>query len=282
MIDSFVLASRDKHPKSTVVRVRDAAIGDSTPAIIADAWPNGDSEQVIRTARLARTEGADILSFSFVHDDSARSSREVGLEELELLREVALASGLPVIVEVSSARDVERAQSIAEAMQVGPTNMQNFRLLIELGHSACPVVLNRGQAATINEWLLAAEYILAGGNKQVILCECGIRTFETETERVLDLGAVARVRELSHLPVIVDPSHGTGRRTLVAPMAKAAIAAGADGVKIRVSTDADNDREPNLGLSPSEFSELSRGLKSNWKASVSANVGEHQELAVHS
>jgi 3-deoxy-7-phosphoheptulonate synthase len=267
-----------------VVRVRDVPIGESTPTIIADVWPIDDCEQLIQTAHLAREEGADIIGgFSLVPQGPTRSRRESGFGELQLLREVALASGLPTMIEVSSARDVDLALPCADLLQVGANNMQNFALLIELGRLQCPVFLNRGPAATINEWLLAAEYVLAGGNEQVILCECGIRNFETETQYSLDLAAVARVRELSHLPVMVDPSHGTGRHSLVSPMSKAAIAAGANGLKISLSTLPGSVREPgHAALSLSEFSELSRGLKPNWKARVSTGVIEQEQIEVHS
>lgn len=202
---------------------------------------------------------------------------------MELLREVALASGLPTMIEVSSPRDVELALTCADLLEVGANNMQNFPLLVELGRHQCPVLLNRGPAATINEWLLAAEYILVGGNEQVVLCECGIRAFETEMQYMLDLAAVARVKELSHLPVVVDPSHATGRRSLVAPMSKAAMAAGADGLKIKLSTLSEGAREPGLvALGLSEFSELAHDLKPDWKATVSTEVVERERIEVHS
>jgi 3-deoxy-7-phosphoheptulonate synthase len=158
----------------------------------------------------------------------------LGVDGLILLQEAGKATGLPVVTEVMSTEDVDIVSEYADMLQVGARNMQNFALLRRLAQSERPILLKRGASASIKEWLLAAEYLLSGGNQNVVLCERGIKTFETETRNTLDLSAVALVRELSHLPVIADPSHGTGRRRLIAPMVRAAIAAGADGVIVEV------------------------------------------------
>ena len=161
----------------------------------------------------------------------------LGLEALKILKEASEETGLPVVTEVMATEDVDTVAEHADVLQVGARNMQNFSLLKVLARTPRPVLLKRGPSATIKEWLLAAEYLLAGGNEDVVLCERGIKTFETETRNTLDLAAVARVKELSHLPVLVDPSHGTGRRSLVPAASRAAVAVGADGLIIEVHPD---------------------------------------------
>ena len=185
----------------------------------------------------------------------------LGLEALKLLREVREETGLPVVTEVMSTNDIQVIGEHADMFQVGARNMQNFDLLRQLAKAGKPVLLKRGPSATIKEWLLAAEYLLAGGNPSVVLCERGIKTFETETRNTLDLAAVALARELSHLPVVADPSHGTGRRELIAPASRAAIAIGADGLILEVHPCPEralSDGAQSLTLE--EFARLMKGL----------------------
>jgi 3-deoxy-D-arabinoheptulosonate-7-phosphate synthase (EC 2.5.1.54) len=186
----------------------------------------------------------------------------LGSEGLGILEEARKLSGLPVVSEVLDIRDLDRVCQVCDMVQIGSRNMQNFALLKEVGKFSKPVLLKRGLAATIEEWLGAAEYILMAGNQQVVLCERGIRTFEDMTRNTVDIGAVALVKELSHLPVIVDPSHATGRRSLVSPVARAAIAAGADGLMIEVHQNPDEAlSDGKQSLTPEEFAPLAEQIK---------------------
>jgi 3-deoxy-7-phosphoheptulonate synthase len=220
-------------------------------------------EQTLTVARAARAAGANLLrGGAFKPRTSPRSFQGLGEEGLAILADVRRATGLPVVTEVMDARQIEAVCECADVLQVGSRNMQNYTLLQELGRLDRPVLLKRGMHATVAEWLAAAQYILDGGNDAVILCERGIRTFETGTRNTLDLSAVPALRELTDLPVIVDPSHGTGRASLVAPMSMAAVAAGADGLMIEVHPDppaalCDADQQ----LTPDEFTRLARDLR---------------------
>jgi 3-deoxy-7-phosphoheptulonate synthase len=190
---------------------------------------------LLQTAGAVRDAGAAMLrGGAYKPRTSPYDFQGLGLDALKLLSEARAETGLPVVTEVMSTEDVDIVSEYADMLQVGARNMQNFALLRRLASLSRPILLKRGPSATIKEWLLAAEYLLSGGNEDVVLCERGIKTFETETRNTLDLSAIALVRELSHLPVIADPSHGTGRRRLIAPMARAAIAAGADGLIVEV------------------------------------------------
>jgi len=192
-------------------------------------------EQLFETARAVKAAGASMLrGGAYKPRTSPYDFQGLGLEALQLLKEARQETGLPVVTEVMSEVDVEVIADYADMLQVGARNMQNFALLRRLAKTPRPVLLKRGPSATIKEWLLAAEYLLAGGNPNVVLCERGIKTFETETRNTLDLAAVALAKELSHLPVIADPSHGTGRRSLVPAVSRAAIAVGADGLMVEV------------------------------------------------
>jgi len=186
----------------------------------------------------------------------------LGEEGLRLLAEARDETGLPIVTEVMSPQAVDLVASYADVLQIGTRNMQNYPLLRAVGQAKKPVLLKRGLSSTVNEWLNAAEYIMAGGNRDVILCERGIRTFETITRFTLDLSAVPVVKELSHLPVVIDPSHGTGHRSLIAPMSKAAIAAGADGLIVEVHPDPDKALSDGpQSLRPDEFKALMEELK---------------------
>lgn len=230
-----MLMQRKAGQLTTIVRVGNARIGGAQPAVMAGPCAVESREQLLAAARLVKAGGAQMLRGGAFKPRTSPYAFQ-GLEEqgLRLLAEAREETGLAVVTEVMEAAAVPLVASYADMLQVGARNMQNFALLKMLGKAGKPVLLKRGLSATIEEWLCAAEYILEAGNNQVVLCERGIRTFETHTRNTLDLGAVAAVKGLSHLPVIVDPSHGTGRRELVHSMTLAALAAGADGALIEV------------------------------------------------
>ena len=232
---SYKLASREFHPSSSVVDVDGVRIGDGTPIVMAGPCAVESREQLFEAADLVKAAGAQFLRGGAYKPRTSPYSFQ-GLEEkgLEYLAEARERTGLKVVTEVTVVEAVERVEQYADMLQIGARNMQNFGLLKEVGRCKKPVLLKRGLAATIDEWLNAAEYIIHEGNPNVVLCERGIRTYETYTRNTLDLSAVAAVKHLSHLPIIVDPSHGTGRWRMVKPMALAAIAAGADGLMMEV------------------------------------------------
>lgn len=230
-----MLTQRQAGQQTTLVRVGAARIGGGQPAVMAGPCAVESKEQLLAAACLVKAGGAQMLrGGAFKPRTSPYAFQGLEEEGLRLLAEAREETGLAVVTEVLEAAAVPVVAAYADMLQVGARNMQNFALLKALGKAGKPVLLKRGLSATIEEWLCAAEYILEAGNGQVVLCERGIRTFETHTRNTLDLGAVAAVKGLSHLPVIVDPSHGTGRRELVHPLALAALAAGADGVLIEV------------------------------------------------
>jgi 3-deoxy-7-phosphoheptulonate synthase len=227
--------SRESRPDTTLVRVGNVTVGGPGIVIMAGPCAVESREQLLNTANAVRMEGAHILrGGAFKPRSSPYSFQGMGEEGLKLLALAGSETGLPVVTEVMDTRQVELVEAYADILQVGSRNMQNYPLLKEVGKSSRPVLLKRGMMATIEEFLLAAEYIIGQGNDQVILCERGIRTFETSTRNTLDLSAVPMLKHLSHLPVIVDPSHGTGIRWMVPAMARAAIAAGADGLLMEV------------------------------------------------
>jgi len=235
VLKPFKLASKDFHPQKTVVEVRGQKIGAGELTVIAGPCAVESYEQVMETAQAVKKMGATMLrGGAFKPRTSPHSFQGYGEKALKILAEARAKTGLAVVTEVMDPRHVDLVSQYADILQIGARNMQNFYLLKEVGHTLKPVLLKRGPSATIEEWLLAAEYILAEGNSQVILCERGIRTFENFTRNTLDLSAVTAIKELSHLPVFVDPSHGTGRWKMVIPMAKAAVAAGADGLIVEV------------------------------------------------
>jgi len=231
----FKLVSRQVKPHRTVVDVGGVAIGGETVIVIAGPCSVESREQLISTAEAVKNAGASLLrGGAYKPRTSPYDFQGLGIEALRILREAREKTGLPVVTEVMATEDVDMICEYADMLQVGARNMQNFALLRRLATVEKPVLLKRGPSATVKEWLLAAEYLLAGGNPQVVLCERGIKTFETETRNTMDLAAVALARELSHLPVIADPSHGTGKQSLIGAMSRAAIAAGADGLIIEV------------------------------------------------
>jgi 3-deoxy-7-phosphoheptulonate synthase len=231
----YKLASRDFHAEDTVIPIGDLSVGGRTISVIAGPCSIESESQLRETAAAVRSAGAVMLrGGAFKPRTSPYSFQGLGEEGLKILQAVGREVGLPTVTEVMDARDIEVIARYADVLQVGARNMQNFRLLTEIGHLRKPVILKRSPAATIEEFLMSAEYILSEGNHQVILCERGIRSFDHSTRYTLDLSAVPNIQGVSHLPVIVDPSHATGRRELVAPMALAAVAAGAQGIMIEV------------------------------------------------
>ncbi|RII28576.1 MAG: 3-deoxy-7-phosphoheptulonate synthase [Geobacter sp.] len=232
----YKLVSRDFHPRPTIVKVGGVEIGEGKrPVVVAGPCAVESEEQILKTARAVKKAGADLLrGGAFKPRTGPHTFQGLREEGLKLLAKAREATGLPIVTEVMSPDNVGLVAEYADLLQVGARNMQNFDLLRELGKIRKPVLLKRGMSATIEEFLAAAEYVLAEGNHQVILCERGIRTFETATRNTLDLAVVPLVKELSHLPIMVDPSHATGKRSLVAPMSKAALVAGAHGVLVEV------------------------------------------------
>ena len=232
---AFKLPSRDFHPDDTVIEVGGVVIGGQDPVIMAGPCAVENQDQLFKTARAVKAAGANVLrGGAFKPRTSPYSFRGLGEDGLRLLAEARAEFDLPIITEVMAPQDVELVARYADILQVGARNMQNFNLLDEVGRSDKPVMVKRGLSATIEEWLLAAEYVLAEGNSQVMLCERGIRTFETFTRNTLDISAVPVIKRLSHLPIIADPSHATGKWYLVSPMALAAMAAGAHGIIVEV------------------------------------------------
>jgi 3-deoxy-7-phosphoheptulonate synthase len=231
----FKLVSRQLRPRPTIVNVAGVRIGGGNLVVMAGPCSVESRDQLLETARSVKSAGADMLrGGAYKPRTSPYDFQGLGVEALRFLREASVETSLPIVTEVMSEADVEVVAEYADMLQVGARNMQNFSLLRKLARFKRPILLKRGPSATIKEWLLAAEYLLAGGNADVVLCERGIKTFETATRNTLDLAAIALVKELSHLPVIADPSHGTGLRSLIRPMSKAAVAAGADGLMVEV------------------------------------------------
>jgi 3-deoxy-7-phosphoheptulonate synthase len=232
----YKLASREFHPEDTVVRVgEESLVGGLDVAVMAGPCAVESEEQIESCAEFAADSGAKILrGGAFKPRSSPYSFRGLGVEGLKLLRKAADHYGMAVVTEVMTIDQIDMVSGYADLLQVGARNMQNYPLLTALGHAEKPILLKRGMSATAQEWLMSAEYILTEGNPDVILCERGIRTFETATRNTLDLSAVPVIKHLSHLPVIVDPSHGVGNRRFVASMARAAVAAGADGMMIEI------------------------------------------------
>ena len=254
----FKLASREVNPFNTVVRVGGVSIGDGNVVVMGGPCSVDTEENVMTTARAVRDAGGHILrGGAFKPRSSPYAFRGHGEKGLKMLAAARDETGLPVITEVMDARDVELVAKYADILQIGARNMQNFALLDEVGKAARPVMLKRGLSGTIEEWLLAAEYILSHGNRDVILCERGIRTFETATRNTFDVSAIPLVKRLSHLPIIGDPSHATGAWYLVEPVALAAIAAGADGLIVEVHPEPDHALSDGAqSLTPENFAKL--------------------------
>lgn len=259
----FRMASRQEGQATTVVMAGDVAIGAGNLVVIAGPCSVESRQQIRETARRVKAAGAHMLrGGAYKPRTSPYEFQGLGEKALQWLAEAREASGLPVVTEVLSLEDVDMVADYADMLQVGARNMQNYALLRRLATAPKPVLLKRGPAATIREWLLAAEYLLSGGNPNVVLCERGIRTFETATRNTLDLAGVALVKELSHLPVLVDPSHGTGQRRLVLPASRAAAAIGADGLIIEVHPCPDEAwSDGEQSLDPTQFGMLMDDLR---------------------
>ena len=237
----YKLAGRETKQEDTVIKVGSVEIGSGKTVIIAGPCAVENEQQLMETARAVKEAGAHMLrGGAFKPRTSPYSFRGLELEGLRLLAQAREETGLPIVTEVMSVRDVELVAEYADVLQIGTRNAQNFILLEEVGKMGKPVMLKRGLASQVEDWLLAAEYILNQGNPNVMLCERGIRTFETATRNTVDINAIPLVKQISHLPIIADPSHGTGKWSLVMPIARAAIAAGADGVMIEVHPHPDH------------------------------------------
>ena len=260
--EPFKLTSRTFQPANTVVKIKDVTIGGDRLVMMAGPCSIESREQIKTIAKFVKETGANILrGGAFKPRSSPYSFQGLGEEGLVLLRDATAENGLVCVSEVMESPLIPLLVEYVDILQVGARNMQNFSLLKELGKIRKPVLLKRGMSATIEETLMAAEYIMAGGNYQIILCERGIRTFEKYTRNTLDISAIPIIKKLSHLPIIADPSHATGRRDKVAPMARAAIAAGADGLIIEVHTDPDNALSDGAQtLFPEQFEKLMREL----------------------
>lgn len=263
IVQPFKMASREFQQEPTIVNVRGLNVGDGSMQIIAGPCAVEGRDKFFEIAREVKQAGATMLRGGAFKPRTSPYSFQ-GLEErgLEILAEAREITGMPVVTEVMDPRMIDMVAKYADILQVGARNMQNFFLLRELGKSDKPVLLKRGPSATIEEWIMAAEYIISSGNPQVIMCERGIRTFETYTRNTLDLSAVPLVKQLTHLPVIVDPSHGTGKWKLVEPMALAAVGAGCDGIMVEVHqnpTEAMSDGPQSL--KPDGFKRMVRRLQ---------------------
>ena len=268
--EPFKKANRLFHPDNSIIKVGNSEIGGNKIAMIAGPCSVESEEQLTFVAEEVKKLGANFLrGGAFKPRTSPYSFQGLKYDGLELLKIAREKTGLPIVTEIMSPYDIEIFERDVDVIQVGARNMQNFDLLNELGKTAKPILLKRGLSATIEEWLMSAEYIMAGGNENVILCERGIRTFETYTRNTLDLSAIPAVKKLSHLPVIVDPSHATGKRFMISPLAKAAIAVGADGLIIEVH----NNPEKALcdgpqSIKPDHYETLVKELKA-----IAAAVG---------
>jgi 3-deoxy-7-phosphoheptulonate synthase len=261
--EPFKQANRMFHPGDSVFDVEGRKIGEGTFVIISGPCSVESEEQIVTVAKELKRAGTSFLrGGAYKPRTSPYSFQGLGLEGLEFLKIARAETGLPIVSEIMSTDVLDRFVEDVDIIQVGARNMQNFVMLRELGRTNKPILLKRGLSATLEEWLMSAEYILSEGNEKVILCERGIRTFETYTRNTLDLSAVPAIKKLSHLPVIVDPSHGTGRSWMVGTMSKAALVAGADGVVIEVHNNpkcALSDGEQSI--TPDEYSSILKKLK---------------------
>ncbi len=261
--EPYKLASRTFKPEATIVPFDDFRVGGDEVIVMAGPCSVETEEQIGAAAAAVKKAGAKVLrGGAFKPRSSPYSFQGLGEEGLQLMRAAADAEGLKVASEVMDVSQIELVARHADILQVGARNMQNYTLLRELGRSRTPILLKRGISATIEEWLLSAEYVLSGGNSHVILCERGIRTFESYTRNTMDISAIPVIQKLSHLPIVADPSHGTGLRDKVAPMARAAIAAGADGLIIEVHPDPDHAMSDGAqSIFPKQFDRLMAELR---------------------
>ena len=264
ILKPYKLVSREFHPENTIVTVNGISIGSGQPVVIAGPCSVESEKQIIEIAKAVKNRGAHLLrGGAYKPRTSPYSFQGLGEEGLKLLKKAKDETGLGIVTEVLEPNDVPLVAEYADMLQIGARNMQNYQLLKAVGKCKKPVLLKRGMSATLTEFLLSAEYILSEGNAQVVLCERGIRTFVEYTRNTLDLNIVPMVKQVSHLPIIVDPSHGTGKRELVAAMAIAGIAAGADGLIIEVHTHPEMSwSDADQTLSPDEFGRLMKRVNS--------------------
>ncbi|MCX7612282.1 MAG: 3-deoxy-7-phosphoheptulonate synthase [Ignavibacterium sp.] len=264
ILKPYKLASRDFKKDSTVVNVEDVMIGNGHRVVIAGPCTVENEEQIIKTALVAKKFGANLLrGGAYKPRTSPYSFQGLGIEGLKLLAKAKKETGLPIVTEVMEVSEVEVVAEYADILQIGTRNMQNFRLLKAVGKINKPVLLKRGMSATLQEFLMSAEYILSEGNYNVILCERGIRTFVDYTRNTLDLNIIPAIKKLSHLPIIVDPSHGTGRREFVIPLSLAALSAGADGIIVEMHPEPNKSiSDADQTISPEQFRELMIKVKS--------------------
>lgn len=261
--EKYKLVSREFHPEDTVIDINGAKIGGGNIVVMSGPCAVESKEQLRESAQIVKANGASFLrGGAFKPRTSPYDFQGLEVEGLKIMREVADEVGLNVVTEIVNINDLEAMCQYADVLQIGARNMQNFQLLKEVGKVRKPVLLKRGLSATISEWLNAAEYIASGGNTDIILCERGIRTYETFTRNTLDLSAVAAIKELSHLPIIVDPSHGTGRWQMVQPMARGAIAVGADGLMIEMHPHPERAlSDGDQSLTPKNFEKTMNEIK---------------------
>ena len=261
--EPFKLANRAFHPENTVVEAAGCTIGGKALAVMAGPCSVESEEQIKGIARAVKASGATFLrGGAFKPRTSPYAFQGLKYEGLRLLEIAKAETGLPIVTEIIAPEDIEAFDRSVDIIQVGARSMQNFDLLSHLGQLRKPILLKRGASATIEEWLMSAEYIMAGGNKQVILCERGIRTFENYTRNTLDISAVAAVKKLSHLPIMIDPSHATGRWWMVESMACAAVAAGADGLMIEVHNDPEHAlSDGKQSIKPDGFEALMQSIR---------------------
>jgi len=272
----FKLVSRQTRPVPTVVDVGGVKIGGAEVVVIAGPCSVESRDQLLATAHGVKRAGATMLrGGAYKPRTSPYEFQGLGIEALKILREAREETGLPVVTEVMSTEDTDLICEYADMLQVGARNMQNFALLRKLATTNKPVLLKRGPSATVKEWLLAAEYLLSGGNANVVLCERGIKTFETATRNTIDLASIALAKELSHLPVIADPSHGTGKQSLIGAVSRAAIAVGADGVIVEVHPCPEralSDGPQSLDLA--QFEKVMRSLSDPLRPLATANSNQ--------
>ncbi len=276
---SYKLASREFHPKSSVIDVGGVKIGGDEPVVMAGPCAVESREQLFEAADIVKSGGAQFLrGGAYKPRTSPYSFQGLEIVGLKYLAEARERTGLKIVTEVTTVDGIAPVAEYADMLQIGARNMQNFGLLKEVGKCGKPILLKRGLAATIDEWLNAAEYIMNEGNPDVVLCERGIRTYETYTRNTLDLSAVAAIKHLSHLPIIVDPSHGTGKWRMVKPMAFAAIAAGADGLMTEVHPNpAKALSDGPQSLTPENYLELMSGVKKLSKFLHDENLFSYEE-----
>ncbi|MEJ5306026.1 MAG: 3-deoxy-7-phosphoheptulonate synthase [Ignavibacteria bacterium] len=264
ILKPYKLVSREFKKESTIVKVDNVLIGNGHRVVIAGPCSVESEEQIIQSATIAKKCGANLLrGGAYKPRTSPYSFQGLGIEGLKLLQKAKEVTGLPIVTEVMEVSEVEIVAEYADVLQIGTRNMQNYRLLKAVGKINKPVLLKRGMSATLQEFLMSAEYILSEGNYNVILCERGIRTFVDYTRNTLDLNIIPAVKKLSHLPIVVDPSHGTGKRDYVIPLSLAAIAAGADGIIVEMHPDPNKSiSDADQTISPKQFEELMKKIKS--------------------